>query len=333
MSILKSTFSSIGSAAGVAWPIFGIVSASLGLAGPMVVALGTGCGLLFVLVSIPVFYILYRNALEERNKIDEKLSRNLLLFLENSHAAYLNNYRANRTASPGHFLCSLLLAQADNEQNAIQIKFLEFINKKYPYFLQKYARYDLEQKKEWIGLIIKDFLISTNLDNELDLLDDLEVLKIAALGFIGTFGAVAGCSAGMMGVFVAMGLLAGFGAMPILGFLALAAAVLAGVCTAGISVHIALEKDKKSQLSKDFKKFNRDFVAEFDLTHYQAPQQGDSENEFDMYRAKLRKRIVNPARVKGGLFTAEDDNRDNVELQILEPAIQGASPLSIVASI
>lgn len=63
MSLLKSGFAGIGTASGVAWPFFGLIVSIFVLTtgGGFALALGAVSAVLFVLVSIPVFYWTYQH--------------------------------------------------------------------------------------------------------------------------------------------------------------------------------------------------------------------------------------------------------------------------------
>lgn len=75
MQFLKSLGDGVGTAAGVAWPIFGVTLGSLGLAigGISAIILGAISIAVFLLVAIPVTCWSYQNYLKEKNELLTKL--------------------------------------------------------------------------------------------------------------------------------------------------------------------------------------------------------------------------------------------------------------------
>lgn len=125
MSVFKPAFDAIGTGAGVAWPLFGILSSalSLGIGGVAMVSLGSICCGLFLIVGIPVFYLSYKKNKLEEMRLNKKLNTHLLNFMERLYRCYIEE------ATQLDF--SSYLRQIDcegaGEKMTIQALFLEFI--------------------------------------------------------------------------------------------------------------------------------------------------------------------------------------------------------------
>src|SRR4051812_896686 len=70
MSLFRAAFNGIGSGAGVAWPLFGIVFSLIG--GPigscLSLALGIVSSLLFLSISLSIFYISFKETKDQEEK-------------------------------------------------------------------------------------------------------------------------------------------------------------------------------------------------------------------------------------------------------------------------
>lgn len=263
MSVFKPAFDAIGTGAGVAWPLFGILSSalSLGIGGVAMVSLGSICCGLFLIVGIPVFYLSYKKNKLEEMRLNKKLNTHLLNFMERLYRCYIEE------ATQLDF--SSYLRQIDcegaGEKMTIQALFLEFIKNNQNDFFYNYHQYTAIEKKEEAEEIIKAFINSADFKENSAVPSMRELLEGAFLNFVGVFGAVAGCSAGVMGVFAGLGLISGLSAIPFLGVAILCAAFVLGVCGAVLSVYSNSEKTQKIQLYKNFKHINDHFDAEINL--------------------------------------------------------------------
>lgn len=77
---IKATFDAVGAGAGMSWPVFGILLPSLGLAvgGGGAIFMGSTAGLLFLLISLPIFYFSYTTLTEEKKLLNAKIDKNLM---------------------------------------------------------------------------------------------------------------------------------------------------------------------------------------------------------------------------------------------------------------
>ncbi|KTD35102.1 hypothetical protein Lnau_1992 [Legionella nautarum] len=270
MSIFKSTFDAIGTGSGVAWPSFGILSSalSLGIGGAAMAALGSVCCGLFLLVSVPVFYLTYKKSRLEESRLNEKLAIHLSRFIDQLHDCYLNQ------AEQLDFYSYLnqLDRQSERQLN-LQVQFLEFIKKNTPQFFRKYEQFSPGKREAKLKEIISAFLNSSDFEETIKPLSNDELLDGAFLSFVGVFGAAAGCSSGVIGVLAGVGLFGGFGVIPVLATIVLTTAILLAVCGALVSIHSHIEKNKKTQIYKNFKTFNADFAAEMTLGDTQESKQ------------------------------------------------------------
>lgn len=244
MHKFNSTFGGIGTGAGVAWPLFGILSSalSLGVGGTFAISLGCICGFLFLAVSIPVFYISYKRANAVELKLDQKIH---LIF-----SGFLNSIEEFDKIFP------------NNGENCpkirLQLQFIQFLKLKNSILLTNINLHEAS-KQELLASLINDFIKQPNIKKDLSSLPISHLSDTAFMSFVGVFGSIAGCSAGLMGVFVTLGIISGFGALPILAAVVLSAATGLGVFAAVHNTKTEIEQNRKIQIYKSFKKFNRDF--------------------------------------------------------------------------
>jgi hypothetical protein len=249
--ILKSYFDGIGTGAGVAWPLFGIIASavSLSVGGLLTVILGTICSVLFLLVSAATFYISYRRSEGEERKLKLKLYENLIDFLDELHReavecnqdfiTFLNHWKVN-----------------NGDKYPFQRNFINFIQKKEASFLENYEDYGKEKKQAWLDKHLKS-LISTY-STQITPLPFQERGSVGFLSFMGVFGSITGCSAGMMGVCVGLGLISGFSAIPIIGLSIVGVGLMIGLYAAQQAMISSTEKNAKRQIYRNFKECNHE---------------------------------------------------------------------------
>lgn len=321
MSLLKSVFAGIGTGSGVAWPLFGIVSSalSLGIGGTLVISVGSICCVLFLAVSIPVFYIAYKKIMQEERLLNDKLKSNLLNFIDNLHHAYLADKESNY-----HFRdyvnTWLMQEKEKGGKNNLQIKLIKGIKKFSPNFLRNYDYLSPLEKKKELALIIQHGIDWSDLNEELSSPPKNELLNTAFLSFVGVFGSVAGCSSGFVGVFTAMGLITGFGAIPVLGAIILIAAVGCAAYAAAIAIESDIAKNKKTQIYKNLKAYNKNFaeqnIAEkeqiYDIQPHKDQLKGSPSFEHDPDK-RAATIASNPAHLRGTIFHRTRDTEEGSE--------------------
>ncbi|ARH01126.1 hypothetical protein [Legionella micdadei] len=265
MSVFKPVFDAVGTGAGVAWPLFGILSSalSLGIGGAAMAGLGSVCCGLFLLVGLRVFYLSYKKSKAEEAQLNDKLHKNLSGFIDRLYNCYLEEDTSLNF--PDYLNSSNLDREETSNRTSIQVQFIEFVRGNSAKFLLNYHHHSPIKKNEKLKKIIKAFINSSDFNERVKALPMSELLDGAFLNFVGVFGAVAGCSAGVIGVFSGLGLMISLSAIPFVGAAVLAAALFLGICGAVISVHANIEKNRKIQIYKNFKGINHNFDLEMNL--------------------------------------------------------------------
>ncbi|KTD16154.1 hypothetical protein [Legionella jordanis] len=239
MSLLKSSFDGIGTGAGVAWPLFGILSSSLGLAAGSVLTIVAGsiASLLFCAVAGLVFYISLNNARQAEKKAEEKLKLKIEELCELTYF-YLQSVQKNVSLNLKAPEDNLQILEGIKKQIELDLKncdrtlliseLLEqlLFHPKYEGLLRSlvtlsYGEDEIKFTKTLKGLI--SGIIRTEVANKRP--STMAIIQTAFLSMVGTFGAIAGCTAGFMGLLSGLGLLAGFSAVPIVGWATLLIAI------------------------------------------------------------------------------------------------------------
>ncbi|HSW68826.1 MAG TPA: hypothetical protein VLI69_01540 [Gammaproteobacteria bacterium] len=116
-----------------------------------------------------------------------------------------------------------------------------------------------------------------------------------AIGFIGGCGSVAGCSAGLLGMLLSLGLLAGFAALPYLYIAGFGAGLLYGVAMSISSFKSAEKKHQKQQLIDSHESTIQKVTEEIrslNYTAFQASQQNNHAPQTAAKKAKLSRQKV-----------------------------------------
>ncbi|HLB42385.1 MAG TPA: hypothetical protein VJN02_05980 [Gammaproteobacteria bacterium] len=278
MQILKSLGDGIGTAAGVAWSIFGIVFGTLGLTiGTSMIAIILGCisvGL-FLLVCLPITYWSYKNHLKENNEVQRTLQEQ-----EDKLCELLFNYLlaiSKKILIRNKYINVTTLVE--NIKNKIQV---DIIKHQYISSIAQSLN-DLLDNREGNSFLFTliDTLLNDNENNIVKehLQEDMRTIckkynnfihttsnasaqiKMGMINFLAAFGSVAGCAAGTLGLLGSMGVFTSFAAVPILGWSILGVAVIFGLAVAGICIHSSYEKNKKSQLIDHYKQVNSELTT------------------------------------------------------------------------
>lgn len=235
MSLIRSIFNGVGSGAGAAWPPFGITFALVGAAigGPISITLGSIAIATFLAVGISITYFSYKEQQEAKSVLVNKIKRNTIE-LQISISHYLRTQSKKNSEED-------LRQIASHARNSPLHFILTAINDNYTELSQHLKNHTLTPK------IIHE-LITKSIPPKSAPLSVL--LTPAFFGFIGTFGATAGCSAGVSGLLIGLGAFSSFAAFPILGISILASALLFGIV---VGVNAALEAQKKYQAQEQNK--------------------------------------------------------------------------------
>jgi len=193
------------------------------IGGGLSVALGITSISLFFAVSIPIVYFSYQEMKINENQFQKQLEKNkqkLLLDIANYRQSIYKSY---------------LIQKLDIDFNSyfedIVIKDFNDIAKKgknTPLYQILYLLH--EQKNNLINYEVLFEQIS--LTEPTKPLPWYEISISSFLAFVGTFGSIAGCSAGVSGLLTGMGILSSLAAFPILGWSIIGAAVFVGIISA-----------------------------------------------------------------------------------------------------
>lgn len=287
MQILKSLGDGIGTAAGVAWPTFGIIFGTLGLSSgaATAIALSSISIGLFLLVFLPITYWSYKSYLKENKKLRSALQKQI----DQAHEHML------------HYLIAILrkcllknhvkhISDIDQDTVIEQIKseIKQDIDKNnYMPQIKEYLTYLLENNSVLPALITTLMNCENNIDNKSvinpeqkdallieiknifkncnqftpKITDFSEQIKMGIIGFSAAFGSIAGCSAGTIGLLTAVGVFAGLATVPVLGWAILGVATIFGLAVAAVCVHSAHEKSKKIQRVKYYERINTELSS------------------------------------------------------------------------
>ena len=256
MQILKSLGDGVGTAAGVAWPTFGIVSGALGLTvgGTAAVVLGAVSIGLFLLVTIPISYWAHKNHLEQNLKTLQTIDD-----AEEKISALILNY------------FSLIVREnlAKNKQHEIDLRFLsEMIrsdikdnHKRFSPAIIKTMHFLLEGENIFLSELIKSKIQKHEIKihfkknyyaSRVMHPNYLALIKSGVMGFSAAFGTIAGCSAGTLGLLVGLGVFAGLTSFPFIGWSVLAAALIFGFVIAKVCMEAEHQKNSKAETLSDY---------------------------------------------------------------------------------
>lgn len=249
MLYIRSLFNAIGSGAGVAWPMFGIVFAVLGgtVASALSLALGGAAIALFSATAIGIYYFSSQATKEQLIRSQKRLEKNqqkLALDLEDYLQSIQFYFTQQHNIKESHryiqhiLQCDLArVAQQDSTSPLFHL--LTFVHKEYSQHQQfptmesikkQLATQAIQNKIPWSTMLIASFS-----------------------AFVGVFGSVAGCSAGLAGVLTGIGLFSSFSAFPILGWGVIGLALVCGLILACSAAYDAYDQYKKDELNQCLK--------------------------------------------------------------------------------
>ena len=254
-SLLKSFITGLGTGSGVAWPLFGITCAILGasIGGPLSLALGATSICLFFSVSIPIFYFSYmdelKNELQQQNLFN-KNNKKLHASIENYLQCIYKHYAQDSHAQVFTDYCERIINKDLHDSVALKTNsalslLLELIQQ----------QHELMKNNPPSG---KFKHIARCVCNNIPLksLPFSKLVIPAFFGFVGTFGSIAGGSAGVAGLLTGLGIFSSFSAFPLLGWTILGAAVLMGSFVAICAALQAEEHYQTQELINDLKKMH-----------------------------------------------------------------------------
>ena len=248
MAFFKSIINGIGTGAGVAWPLFGIVFSVVGasMGGLLSFTLGGIAVSLFLTTCATVFYLSYQQSQKEQQRFQALLQKNEQKLME-----FINEYihvmdKKYQLTDKTIAFESYLLLQLNQQ-------LLDSANDK--------AQEPLHQSLTVIKIMIerrlfKEKSILPLIERELFNSSAVPLSKASPpmfFAFAGTFGSIAGCSAGMSGLLTGLGLFSSFAAFPILGWGVLAVATSMGIWAANNALIESQENYKNEGLNQTVK--------------------------------------------------------------------------------
>ncbi|MFT4060217.1 MAG: hypothetical protein QM652_11790 [Legionella sp.] len=214
MIIFKSAFNGIGSAAGVAWPFFGIVFSVIGcnVGGPVSLALGGFAVTLFVSIGLSIAYLSYQQMKHEKEQLRLQLQTREEKFTNALKTYIAKRWESYAISSKNTDFSQYLMQQIDKENSLYQVLKIYQI-----------AQQRLELPPKFILKTLKSQCAQQHAPYS-------HTLIPAFFNFVGTFGSIAGCSAGVSGLLNGVGLFSGFATFPVLGCTIICVAIGAGLC-------------------------------------------------------------------------------------------------------
>jgi ABC-type multidrug transport system fused ATPase/permease subunit len=239
MLFFKSAFNGIGSAAGVAWPFFGIVFSAVGstIGGPVSLILGSFAMGLFVLIGLSIAYFSYQQMQQDKKVLHSQLLKNEEKFT-NALEIYINQLKMNY---------AIFGNKTDFNQYLDKLK----ENPKHTSLQQVLLNYQIALQQ---NLPPKEFILQ-NLKNQYATQQApySQALIPAFFSFVGTFGSIAGCSAGVSGLLTGVGLFSSFTAFPLLGGIIISVAIGTGLYLAIDSFIDAQDIWVKNKINQEIK--------------------------------------------------------------------------------
>lgn len=313
MRLFRASFNAIGSAAGVAWPLFGISFSILGgsIGSLLPLTLGAISIGLFFAISIPVFYFSYQEMKKNDLQFEEQLQKNqekLVIDINN----YLNSIYENFCNQKG------------------EDDFIYYLKKIIAQDLQEIARTDINSPLYQILLLIKkqneeqQFIFT---DKKLlfaeiagqtsrQSIPYSKLLAPSLFGFVGTFGSIAGCSAGISGLLTGMGVFTSFAVFPLLGWSIIGIAVICGAIMAYHATTGVKEEFQINELNQLTKKMHQQLNqavlernVEAVLHHTTSALATNPEKEKELFD-QINKPILS-------VFHSKKQNRDRSGLRLI----------------
>ncbi|CAM3052325.1 Uncharacterised protein [Legionella steigerwaltii] len=249
MKLLKSALNAIGSGAGVAWPLYGIVFSVLGgaVASFFSLTFGIISISLFFAVGIPIFYFSYQEMKKNEEIFQAQLDKNQQKLLTDiqEYISSIDNYALYEkcTADFNEVFARILIMDlnkiARESPNSPLCQILSLF----------YEEYKLKQAIP-NNKVILEHIVHNVSQHSVPL---SKKIVPSFFAFVGTFGPIAGCSAGVSGLLTGMGLFSSFAAFPLLGWGILTVALISGIIMASEAIIQSSDDFKKNELNQTIK--------------------------------------------------------------------------------
>ncbi|HCA89892.1 MAG: hypothetical protein CMF38_07690 [Legionellaceae bacterium] len=257
MSISKSIFDGLGSASGVAWPLYGLLFTALGLAsgGIAAISLSIVCTSLFCTLSTTVFIVTYwqmrQDTKKRRQKLDDK---------ENDVAKQITAYLCQFQQASGD-IKNRIKENALNAKNSnTNMTALRIMN-------QWLTQQDTSEKSFNSTEI-------TQAIHHLPLASPFPFKKVglaALTGFIAPFGSIAGGGSGLLNVLVTLGLVSS-ALTPTISLVLLSTALVVSLTFASYFMYNAYHAATQTARIAKFKALSQELTAlQQDLTNQLEP--------------------------------------------------------------
>lgn len=277
MILLRSVLAAMGSSGGIAWSFFGIVTAAFSITAASLAAitLGAVSGGVFLLFSSIVLYVSYDHFRDAEKKIDNKLFTHadylvseLTNYIELMHKDYKRQFICNDFKH--YCLSRLALPPFSNTSENTKLLLSALLTDE-KFNLQQFvdSKTDPMQRK----LALSKALRRETKSHTMPPTTRYERFKAALFGFVGVFGAVAGCTSGFFGMLLGIGVISGLSAFPPVGVAILVVALSLSIYSAVRSVQLMEETHEKKYCYKKYDRHGRDLKQiNLDLVKLAKPQ-------------------------------------------------------------
>ncbi|MFA6303616.1 MAG: hypothetical protein WC627_10880 [Legionella sp.] len=328
MILYRSFLNGIGTGAGVAWPLFGIVFALLGgaIGGYLSLALGIVCITLFLVVSIAIFYFSYQDmkskdvAFQDNlNKNKHKLSRTINDYLQKIHERYLKqDVQPNFARYLSATIHQNLNETRRKDKNSSLSQLLEIIN-------------SLIDEDLHNGIILNEKKFFEQIENSINNIHAPPFTGIipAFSAFVGSFGSIAGCSAGISGLLTGIGLFTSFATIPIIGWIIIGAAIVSSILIAIGAYKYAQDEYHNNQ----FKALVKSMYQQLKSVNFQT----DLDTDLKLTSPHTSTDIVNPDNIQSivtqelsqysPIFKLTDDSHENIDESVLSASLRDYTTL------
>ncbi len=259
---MKPALDGIGTASGVAWPLFGILSSTLSLCigGTVALILGSICSSVFLLICIPIAYISYCDSKKQQEELRRKKEKyeNSLLTSLTAFFSLLDKYKTlNTTLTLSELLEKKAqeLEQESTNEDKLCTNFLRYLNSEAVYNLYN----PLEPKlfNRALQKYINQFLLNQLNQTPYTDKENTKISVAAFQAFVGAFGTIAGGFAGFTGLLMGLGLMASFSVVPWIGIAIVVIAPIIAIYMTDMAVRNAELNADKSFWCKQTKNLNQ----------------------------------------------------------------------------
>ena len=299
MFVVRSILNGIGTGAGVAWPTFGIVASTFYLSSAAVIPLAVFCAVLFCLITGFTALTTYRNSIEAYRQLDQKIQAQAHQLLNNLHELLSSSSQQIANRFDDSLIQHPLVVQSEPIVQAALAQFLSNHHREF----SRYPSLSRSAKRMLLNHLLAS-LASAPASRNITM---NEIFDRSFLAFVGAFGSIAGCGAGMMGLLSTVGIVSGFAALPMIGVGLLTAAVAIGAYRADEAAIEAIEGDKRAIIHIGLQQLNCEFL-EFNTLqptdNHQPEVCPEASNDASSEQRNIPGKILQFARFKGTLFNA-----------------------------